>query len=48
MLPDWFVAGLPALPDFVVLATVSLLAGVMRGFAGFGSGLLMAPVFSLV
>lgn len=33
---------------YVVLCAVTALAGIMRGFSGFGSGLLMAPVFSLV
>ncbi len=32
---------------YAALAVVTCVAGVMRGFAGFGSGLLMAPVFGL-
>lgn len=47
-MPDWFLAGLPSAPDFTILATITFVAGVMRGFSGFGSGLLMAPVYSLV
>ena len=35
-------------PSFAVLAAVAALAGLVRGFAGFGAGLLMAPIFSLL
>ncbi len=34
--------------DLATAAAVALLAGLMRGFAGFGSGMLMAPVFAIV
>lgn len=37
---------LPFLP-LVLLSFVALLAGIMRGFSGFGGGLLIAPVYSL-
>jgi hypothetical protein len=47
-MPDWFLQGLPSAPAFAVLATITFLGGVMRGFSGFGAGLLMAPVFSLI
>lgn len=47
-MPDWFMQGLPSLSTFAILASITFLAGVMRGFSGFGAGLLMAPVFSLV
>lgn len=33
---------------YSVLLTVAFVAGVIRSFSGFGSGLLMAPVFSLM
>jgi hypothetical protein len=33
--------------SFVVLSVVALIAGVLRGFSGFGAGLLIAPVYSL-
>lgn len=34
--------------DFLVAAAVAVTAGLMRGFAGFGSGMLMAPVFAIL
>ncbi len=39
-------AGLAADPLFWTLVGVTLLAGLVRGFAGFGSAMLMAPVFA--
>ncbi|WP_298012144.1 sulfite exporter TauE/SafE family protein [uncultured Castellaniella sp.] len=38
----------PSLHVYLALASITLLGGVMRGFSGYGSGLLMAPVFSLL
>ncbi len=35
-------------PDLATAAAVAVLAGLMRGFAGFGSGMLMAPVYAIV
>ena len=35
-------------PGLATAAAVALLAGLMRGFAGFGSGMLMAPVYAIV
>ncbi len=35
-------------PDLATAVAVALLAGLMRGFAGFGSGMLMAPVYAIV
>ncbi len=35
-------------PDLATAAAVALLAGLMRGLAGFGSGMLMAPVYAIV
>ncbi len=34
--------------DFGIAAVVSLIAGLMRGFVGVGSGMLMAPVFAVL
>jgi len=44
-------ASSPAMPDllalpFLVAAAVSVVAGTVRGFAGFGAAMLMTPVFS--
>jgi uncharacterized membrane protein YfcA len=39
---------LPDLPVFLWLAFAVLIAGVIRSFTGFGGGLVMAPLFSLV
>lgn len=47
-MPEWFLQGLPSASAFAVLASITFLGGVMRGFSGFGAGLLMAPVFSLI
>jgi uncharacterized membrane protein YfcA len=47
-MPDWLMQGLPSMSTFGILAGITFLAGVMRGFSGFGAGLLMAPVFSLL
>ncbi len=35
-------------PGLATAAPVALLAGLMRGFAGFRSGMLMAPVYAIV
>ncbi|MGB6105565.1 MAG: sulfite exporter TauE/SafE family protein [Pusillimonas sp.] len=48
MIPDWALQQLPSLPIFAVLAGATFIGSLLRGFSGFGSGLLMAPVFSLV
>ncbi|MEM7250613.1 MAG: sulfite exporter TauE/SafE family protein [Pseudomonadota bacterium] len=37
-----------ATPGFLAALAVSALAGFMRGFLGFGSGMLMAPVFAVL
>ncbi len=34
--------------DFLLALIVALAAGVMRGFAGVGSGMLMAPIFAIL
>ncbi|MER1966617.1 sulfite exporter TauE/SafE family protein [Castellaniella sp. GW247-6E4] len=44
---SWAVGAATTLWIYAGLCVVTCLAGTMRGFAGFGSGLLMAPVFSL-
>ncbi len=36
------------IPDLATAVAVALLAGLMRGFAGFGLGMLMAPVYGIV
>jgi uncharacterized membrane protein YfcA len=48
MTPYWLVQAAPPLGVFVLLALITLLGGIMRGFSGYGSGLLMAPVFNLL
>ncbi|MBF6616964.1 sulfite exporter TauE/SafE family protein [Pollutimonas thiosulfatoxidans] len=48
MIPDWALQHLPSLPIFAVLAGATFVGSAMRGFSGFGAGLLMAPVFSLL
>lgn len=48
MLPAWLLEYLPTLPAFALMAGVTATGCVIRGFSGFGAGLLMAPVFSLV
>jgi uncharacterized membrane protein YfcA len=48
MISDWVMQVLPPLPVFAVLAGATFVGGIMRGFTGFGAGLLMAPVFSLL
>jgi uncharacterized membrane protein YfcA len=35
-------------PDYFVAVAVVVAAGLMRGFAGFGSGMLMAPIFAVL
>ncbi|QQS14531.1 MAG: sulfite exporter TauE/SafE family protein [Rhodospirillales bacterium] len=42
-----YVAGLFAGTGFWFPAAVVLVAGLMRGFAGFGSAMLMAPIFAI-
>ena len=44
----WLLDSLPSLTSFGVLGAATLVGCLMRGFSGFGAGLLMAPVFSLV
>jgi len=44
---DWQ-ALLPSLPVFIWMTFAVLIAGVIRSFTGFGGGLVMAPLFSLV
>lgn len=48
MMPEWLLLQLPSLSAFAVLATATFVGSAMRAFSGFGSGLLMAPVFSLL
>lgn len=48
MLADLIPYQLPSLQVFAVLAGVTFIASAMRAFSGFGAGLLMAPVFSLL
>lgn len=43
-----FIHHLPSLSVFSILAMVAFMGGVMRGFSGFGSGLLMAPIYGLM
>lgn len=43
-----FLQYLPGLPAFTLLAAGAFLGGIMRGFSGFGGGLLMAPVYALI
>jgi len=38
----------PSLPIFIGLSAATILAGLMRGFSGFGSSLALAPVYSLL
>jgi len=45
--PTFFLDALPSVPVFAALCFVAFLAGVMRGFSGFGGGLLIAPAYSL-
>lgn len=47
-MPHWLMQAAPPLSIFVLLASITLLGGIMRGFSGYGSGLLMAPVFNLL
>jgi uncharacterized membrane protein YfcA len=48
VIPDWALQHLPSLPVFAVLAGATFVGSAMRAFSGFGAGLLMAPVFSLL
>lgn len=48
MLPLWLSEHLPTAFTFMLMAGVTATGCVVRGFSGFGAGLLMAPVFSLV
>ncbi|MGB3288786.1 MAG: sulfite exporter TauE/SafE family protein [Burkholderiaceae bacterium] len=48
MIPEWAMQALPPLPVLAALAGATFVGGLMRGFTGFGAGLLMAPVFSLL
>lgn len=47
-MPDTLFQYLPSLPLFGLLAVIAFAGGVMRGFSGFGAGLLMAPIYALV
>ncbi len=47
-MPDGVLEQLPSLSVFAILAGATFVGSAMRGFSGFGAGLLMAPVFSLV
>jgi uncharacterized membrane protein YfcA len=43
-----FLSGLfPSMTVFVLLCVATAFAGALRGFSGFGSGLLLAPIYSL-
>lgn len=33
---------------FAIALIIAIIAGLMRGFAGFGSGMIMAPVFAIL
>ncbi|RTZ43286.1 sulfite exporter TauE/SafE family protein [Candidimonas sp. SYP-B2681] len=48
MIPDWALEQLPSLSIFAELASATFVGSLMRGYSGFGAGLLMAPVFSLL
>lgn len=39
---------MPPLPELAFLALVTAAAGFLRGFTGFGSSMVMAPIFSVV
>ena len=45
---SWTAGAATSIWIYAALCMITCLAGTMRGFSGFGSGLLMAPVFSLV
>jgi len=45
---DAFLQYLPPFPAFSLLLVTAFLGGVMRGFSGFGAGLLIAPVYVLI
>lgn len=45
---DAFLQHLPSLPAFSILAIVACIGGVMRGFSGFGAGLLIAPIYAII
>lgn len=47
MIPESLSLLLPPVGIFAALCIISFLGGAMRAFAGFGSSLLMAPLFSL-
>jgi uncharacterized membrane protein YfcA len=36
-----------ATSEMAIAAIIVIAAGLMRGFAGFGSGMLMAPIFAV-
>ncbi|MER1967658.1 sulfite exporter TauE/SafE family protein [Castellaniella sp. GW247-6E4] len=48
MIPDWLITQFPAWPVFLALAAASFAGCMLLGFSGFGAGLLMAPIFSLL
>lgn len=41
-------AGITSEPSFPIAAAATLVAGLLRGFAGFGSAMLMAPLFAIL
>jgi hypothetical protein len=41
-------AGILAEPSFPIAAAAALVAGLLRGFSGFGSAMLMAPLFAIL
>jgi uncharacterized membrane protein YfcA len=45
MMPGGFA---PSWPELFALIAVTLIAGLLRGFTGFGAGMVMAPLFSLI
>lgn len=47
-MPDWILQLLPPLAVFAALAGATAVGSAMRAFSGFGAGLLMAPIFSLL
>ena len=48
MIPDWIIQLLPSVSVFAILGSAASVGSAMRAFSGFGAGLLMAPIFSLL
>lgn len=44
---DLWVLLFPSVTMFAVMVLTTIAGGTMRAFAGFGGGLLLAPIFSL-